>query len=285
MARRGAAGPVLKEWRNRRRLSQLALSNLSGVSTRHLSYVETGRARPSRELLLHLAAELDVPPRGTNEMLLAAGYAPVFSQHRLDADQMRPVAKVLELILRRSDPNPTTIIDSRWNLIDANPSALWLVGDVAEHLLVPPVNVARLSLHPDGLAPRIGNFAEFAAHLLHHMRRVLAITDDPDLEALIAELSPVAERAQPGWPHHDAVLPQLEHPDVMLPLRIAAGGTELSFLSTVTTFGTARDVTLSELSIETLYPADERSAGVLAARPWALPAGHGPPLAAVTSAT
>jgi transcriptional regulator with XRE-family HTH domain len=258
------AGPVLREWRNRRRLSQLALSNLTGVSTRHLSYVETGRSRPSRELLLHLAAELDVPPRGTNELLLAAGYAPVFSQYQLDADQMRPVAKVLSVILQRTDPNPTTIIDSRWNLIDANPAALWLVAGVDDALLAPPVNVARLSLHPRGLAPRIGNFAEFSAHLLHHMHQVLAVTDDPYLRELIDELGAYADQP-PAWPSSD----------IVLPLRITAGGAELSFLSTITTFGTARDITLSELSIETLYPADEHSTELLARRPWAGSNGSG----------
>jgi transcriptional regulator with XRE-family HTH domain len=256
---------VLREWRNRRRLSQLALSNLTGVSTRHLSYVETGRSRPSRELLLHLAAELDVPARGTNELLLAAGYAPVFSQYQLDADQMRPVAKVLDLILKRTDTNPTTIIDSRWNLIDANAAAMWLVAGVDDELLAPPINVARLSLHPRGLAPRIANFAEFSAHLLHHMHQVLAVTDDPYLRGLIDELGAYADQPQPAWPSSD----------IVLPLRITAGGAELSFLSTITTFGTARDITLSELSIETLYPADEHSTEVLARRPWTGSNGSG----------
>lgn len=259
MSNRPGAGPLLREWRARRRLSQLELSSRSGVSTRHLSCVETGRATPSRELLLHLAAEMHLPNRDANELLLAAGYAPVFTQHPLDSGEMAPVAATLRVILDRSDPNPTTVIDTRWDLVDANQAAMWLCQDVADHLLTPPVNIARLTLHPDGLAPHIVNFEEYSAHLLHQMRRTLAVTHDAQLADLVEELAPLAAAEE------RAGLPE---PTVVLPLRAVVGGTELSFMSTITTFGAARDVTLSELSIETLYPTDDATAAVLAARPW-----------------
>ena len=253
------AGPLLREWRVRRHLSQLDLSVRTGVSTRHLSCVETGRAKPSRELLVFLADELDMPQRVTNELLLAAGFAPAYSQHTLDDEAMREVSEVVQLVLQGNDPNPATVIDTRWNLLDANAAALWLATGVADHLLRPPINVARLSLHPDGLAPRIQNLAQFAGQLLRHMRHTLAVTHDADLAALIEECEgyvPDAERA---------VSPAGE---VVLPMQTVVHGRRLTFLSTITTFGAARDVTLSELSIETLYPADATTRAVLAARPW-----------------
>lgn len=258
MATRVHAGPMLREWRVRRHLSQLDLSSRTGVSTRHLSCVETGRAKPSRELLLYLAEELDVPRRATNELLLAAGFAPVFTEHALDDEAMASVREVVDLVLRGNDPNPTTVIDTRWNLINANAAALWLAAGASPELLTPPINIARLSLHPGGLAPRITNFAEFSAQLLRHMRHTHSVTHDPVLGALIEELAPLCPPA-PAAP---------TGPEVILPFRLRMGAVELSFLSTVTAFGTALDVTLSELSIETLYPADATTATVLAARPW-----------------
>lgn len=254
------AGPVLREWRHRRRLSQLDVSTRTGVSTRHLSCVETGRSRPSRELLLHLAGELDMPQRATNDMLLAAGFAPVFSELALDDAAMAEVRGVIDLVLAGNDPHPTTVIDVRWDLVDANAAALWLTAGVSPDLLLPTPNVARLCLHPDGLAPRIRDLATFAGQLLGHMRHVLEATHDPVLRELVAEceaLVPAADRA-PG-----------PVADVVLPMRVEVEGRELAFLSTVTSFGTSRDVTLSELSIETLYPADEATRRVLDARPWA----------------
>ena len=253
------AGPLLREWRMRRRLSQLDLSTRTGVSTRHLSCVETGRARPSRELLLFLADELEVPKRNTNELLLAAGFAPMFTQFAISDAELSHVAGLVRLVLDGNDPNPTTVIDTRWNLVDANVSALWFTTGVVAALLNPPINVARLSLHPDGLASRIRNFDEYASHLLGHMRRTFAVTHDPELAALIEEVSDYV----PRHARHSSNLQEL-----VLPLRIAMDDVELSFLSTITTFGAALDVTLSELSIETLYPADEATSRVLASRPW-----------------
>ena len=241
------------------------MSTRTGVSTRHLSRVETGRARPSRDLLLFLAAELEIPKRATNDLLLAAGFAPVYSHLALDDDAMARVRAVVRLMLDGNDPNPTSVIDTRWNLIDANAAAFWLTSGVDPELLVPPINVARLSLHPEGLAPRVANLDAYAAHLLHSMRHALAVTHDPQLADLIEELDGYA----PGAARTVDLTP-----DVVLPLRIAIDGQDLSFMSTVTTFGTARDVTLSELSIETFYPADQHTTGVLASRPWLLTAAQ-----------
>jgi transcriptional regulator with XRE-family HTH domain len=259
MGSRVHAGPLLREWRVRRRLSQLDLSSRTGVSTRHLSCVETGRAKPSRELLLFLAEELDVPKRDTNELLLAAGFAPSFTQLQLDDDAMQSVREVMRLVLDGNDPNPTTVIDTRWDLLDANASAMWLAGRVSPRLLVQPINIARLSLHPDGLAPSITNFDTFAGQLLRHMRHTLAASHDAALADLVEE----CEGYAPG-----AVRTAAVGEEVVVPLHMRLDGVELKFLSTITTFGAARDVTLSELSIETLYPADATTRDVLAARPW-----------------
>jgi transcriptional regulator with XRE-family HTH domain len=254
-----AVGPQLRRWRELRRLSQLALSSATGVSTRHLSCVETGRAKPSRELLLYLADEFEMPKRAANDMLLAAGFAPVFSEYSLDDDALAAARDVIRLVLDGNDPNPTTVIDTRWNVVDANTAAFWFTAGVDPALFTQQLNVARLSLHPDGLASRVTNFDEYAGQLLRHMRHVLVLTQDDELRALIDECetyAPTAARTMPTAP------------DVVLPLRILIDGVELSFLSTVTTFGTAQDVTLSELSIETLYPADQATRDTLAARPW-----------------
>ena len=259
MSTRVHAGPLLRSWRTRRRLSQLDLSARTGVSTRHLSCVETGRAKPSRELLLFLAEELDIPRRDTNDLLLAAGFAPVFTELGLDAEQMAAAREVVRLVLDGNDRNPTTVIDTRWNLIDANAAAFWFTADVPDHLVQWPINVARLSLHPDGLAARIDGFEAFGHHLVRRMRQTLAVTHDQELAALIEECD--------GYVPPDDRQP-IRGDDVVLPLRLRIGDEHVAFMSTITTFGAARDVTLSELSIETLYPADDHTRDVLAARPW-----------------
>jgi transcriptional regulator with XRE-family HTH domain len=259
MGSRVHAGPLLREWRLRRRLSQLDLSSRTGVSTRHLSCVETGRAKPSRELLLFLAEELEIPRRDTNELLLSAGFAPSFTQLDLDDAAMVSVRAVMRMVLEGSEPNPTTVIDTRWNLLDANAPAMWFAARVTPHLLEPPINIARLSLHPDGLAPIVTNFDSFAGQLLRHMRHTLAATHDAELARLIEECEGYAPRAA-----RTAAVGE----EVVVPLNIVVDGVELALLSTITTFGAARDVTLSELSIETLYPADAATREVLAQRPW-----------------
>jgi transcriptional regulator with XRE-family HTH domain len=258
------AGTLLRQWRTRRRLSQQELSSRTGVSTRHLSCVETGRARPSRDLLLYLAGELEVPNGDANDLLLAAGFAPAFSDADLSDESMASARGVLRVLVDASPATPTTVIDSRWDLVDANAAALWLCEGVAPHLLEPPVNTARLSLHPGGLAPRILDFDRFAGHLLRHMRHTLAATGDEGLAALVAECEALAPDARLDL---DAV------DEVALATRLRHGGSELMFLSTVTTFGTARAVRLTELSIEALHPADSHTRAVMDARPWEGTAG------------
>ena len=171
IASRPPVGPMLREWRQRRRLSQFDLALQAGISSRHLSFVETGRARPSAEMVLHIAEELDVPLRDRNHLLLAAGYAPVFAQRELEAPEMGPVRDAIDQVLRGHEPYPALVVDRHWGLVAANRALDPLVDGVAEHLLAPPVNVLRLSLHPEGLAPRILNLHQWRAHLLERLAR------------------------------------------------------------------------------------------------------------------
>ncbi|WP_040491921.1 helix-turn-helix domain-containing protein [Ilumatobacter nonamiensis] len=238
-------GPLLRTWRARRRMSQLDLASAAQVSTRHLSYVETGRSRPSRELVLHLARHLDVPPREQNDLLLAAGHAPAYRQFDLTDPEMAPVVAALRSILDGSEPNPTLVMDRHWNLLMANESAFALTEGVAEHLLSPTINVLRLTLHPDGLAPYLDDLDQVAAHLLHHLRRQAAVAGDVELSDLLDE----CESYVPG-----AV--ELAEPSASvpaLPVTIRRDGRVATYLSVISTFGSALDVTTSELTIETFY--------------------------------
>jgi transcriptional regulator with XRE-family HTH domain len=244
------AGRLLREWRRRRNLSQLELAAGAAVSARHLSFIETGRARPSREMVLHLADRLDVPLRERNRLLLAAGHAPQFGERSLDDEAMAPVRTALEGFLAAHEPYPAVVLDSRWDVVLANGAIGPLVEGVDPDLLRPPMNALRVSLHPAGMAPRILNLAEWSAHLVRRLRRLIDLTADPALEDLYAELA--------GYP--GVVTDAPEPPpsaDVALPLRLRSGAGELSLLSTVTTFGTARDVSLAELTLEAFYPADD----------------------------
>jgi transcriptional regulator with XRE-family HTH domain len=253
------AGPLLRTWRNRRRLSQLELASEAAVSTRHLSFVETGRSRPSRELLLHLAEHLEVPLRDRNHLLVAAGYAPVHPQTPLDDEVMAPVRAALDTILSGHDPYPAVIVDRRWDLVSANRAALAVLTDgVDPDLLVAP-NALRIALHPGGLAPRIANLDEWSAHLLHRLARQVEVTADAEVGALLDEL-----RGYPGVVDRPGPLDPAALLFVPLRLRTPAGA-ELAFFSTVATFGTAVDVTLAELSIESFFPADAATAEALRA--------------------
>jgi transcriptional regulator with XRE-family HTH domain len=245
-------GPLIKTWRTRRRLSQLDLALEAGVSARHLSFVETGRSKPSEQMVLHLAEHLEVPLRERNRMLLAAGYAPVYAQRTLDAPELAPVKQALDQLLKAHEPFPAVVIDRASNLIAANGATQLLTADVAPHLLQPPINVLKLALHPEGMAPRIENLGEWRAHLLHDLAALRDQTGDEDLSALYDELhSYPGPEAEPG--NHD----------VFVPLKIDG----LTFLSTRTMFGTAVDVTVAELAIEAFFPADEKtSRQVLVAR-------------------
>ena len=182
-----AVGPLLRSWRESRRLSQLALADQAEVSTRHLSCVETVRARPSRAFVLHLAEHLDVPLRARNELLVAAGYAPVYGQTDLEAPEMAPVRDALDLVLRHAEPYPALVVDRHWDLVRANAGLALLLDGVDPALLVPPVNVLRVSLHPDGLAGRLEGVEAYAAHVLSVLRREAALLGDPVLTALVDE--------------------------------------------------------------------------------------------------
>lgn len=255
-----SVGLVLRSWRERRRLSQLELSNRSEVSTRHLSFVETGRSAPSREMLLHLAEHLEIPLRDRNALLLAGGFAPVFPESDLDAPQMSAVRRAVQQLLVAHEPNPAVVVDRHWDMLAANRSIAVFLRGAAEHLLRSPVNVLRLALAPDGMAPQIVNLGEWRAHLLGRLRRQVESSGDPRLAALLEEL-----RAYPGSGTEAEV--DLPGPgDVAVPLRVrGADGAELSFLSTVSTFGTPLDVTVAELVIESFFPADAATADALRA--------------------
>jgi len=254
---RRPVGELLRGWRERRRRSQLDLALDAEVSTRHLSFVETGRSKPSRDMLLRLADQLDVPLRERNGLLLAAGYAPVYSHAPLDAPAMEAVRAAVRLVLAAHEPNPAMVVDRGWNLVDANRSVALFTAGLPPHLLAPPTNVLRASLHPEGLAPRIVNLGEWRAHLLGRLRRQVELTADQDLAALLEELR--------GYPC-DQPEPRIELPgpgDVVVPLRVRHGDGELRFVSIVASFGTPLDITVSELAIESLFPADAETARAL----------------------
>ena len=257
-------GVLLRDWRQRRRLSQLDLALEAGVSTRHLSFVETGRARPSPEMVLHLADELEVPLRERNRLLLAAGYAPVYEERALDEPEMQPVHDAIQLVLDGHDPYPAITVDRGWALVAHNRAAGLLMEGLPDDLLAPPMNVLRASLHPDGLAPRIANLGQWKAHLLERLARQAAITGDPALRTLHAELAayPAPEDEERG-----------PASDVVVPLRLRTDDGELRFFSTVTTFGTPADITVEELSIESFFPADEHTADAVREYVASLPQG------------
>jgi transcriptional regulator with XRE-family HTH domain len=239
-------------------MTQLDLALTAGVSTRHLSFVETGRARPSPEMILHLADHLEVPLRERNGMLLAAGYAPAFPTHSLQAPEMGPARDALERVLRGHEPYPALVVDRHWGLVSANRAVALLTAGVASHLLEEPVNVLRLALHPDGLAPRIANLGEWRAHLLHRLGRQAVVSGDPALAVLYDELA--------AYPGGEPAAHDLAAGEIATPLRLRVGDRELTFLSTISTFGTAVDVTLAELAIESFFPADRATAELLHAR-------------------
>ena len=248
-------GTLLRDWRQRRRLSQLDLSLEAGVSTRHLSFVETGRSKPSPDMLLHLAEQLQVPLRDRNQLLLAAGYAPRFAARSLDDPELVPIRDALGHVLAGHEPYPAIAVDRGWNLVASNGALAPLLEGAAPELLEPPVNCLRLALHPHGLAPRTLNLGEWRAHLLHRLERQIALSGDESLVDLREEL--LSYPAPPG----PDVLP--ESGEVMVELRLASGTGELAFFSTITTFGTALDITVSELSIEAFFPANAHTARVL----------------------
>ncbi|MEP7294753.1 MAG: helix-turn-helix transcriptional regulator [Burkholderiales bacterium] len=254
-------GVQLREWRQRRRLSQLDLAGDADVSTRHLSFVETGRAMPSREMVLRLADRLDVPLRERNRLLTAAGFAPMFGERPLDDPALKAAREAIELVLKGHEPFPALAVDRHWTLVSYNRAVLPLLTGVAPALVAPPINVLRLSLHPQGLAPRIANLAQWRAHLLARLRQQVNVSADPVLAALADELRAYPAPADAS---HDAI-----EAAVVVPLVLRTPAGTLSFISTTTVFGTPVDVTLSELALETFFPADAATAAALRA---ALPA-------------
>ena len=256
-----SVGHLLRSWRQRRRLSQLDLACEAEVSTRHVSFLETGRALPSRDMLLHLAETLDIPLRDRNVLLIAAGYAPVYPKRGLDDPALRAAREAVDLVLAGHEPYPALAIDRHWILLAANRAVAPLLSGIAPQQLQPPLNVLRLSLHPEGLAPRIVNLQQWRGHVLQRLQRQVELTADPVLAALLEELRgyPILEGFAAAERHGGSD----EASHVVVPLRLHTEAGVLALLSTTTVFGTAVDVTLAELAIEAFFPADARTAELL----------------------
>lgn len=255
-------GDLLRQWRKQRLLSQSELAIQAGISTRHLSFIENGRSAPSRVIVLQMAESLGLELRERNQMLLASGYAPVYQQTSLEAPHMSLVRGMVTQVLAAHEPFPAVVLDRYWNRVDANEPA-WIFGEgVAPELLEEPVNLMRVSLHPQGMAPRIANLGEWRAHLLTRLRQQITTTADPQLVKLYDELvmypcdqpEPKVEMPGPG--------------QIAVPLRLHHESGELSFFSTVATFGTPLDITVAELAIESFFPADEHTSAVLRSAKW-----------------
>jgi transcriptional regulator with XRE-family HTH domain len=252
-------GYLLREWRQRRRMSQLDLACEAEISTKHLSFLETGRSTPSRDMVLHLAEQLDVPLRARNALLNAAGYAPVYPERQLDDPAMAAARQAIDLVLAGHEPHPALAVDRHWHMAAANRAVAPLMMGVDPELLRPPVNVLRVSLHPGGLAPRTVNLAEWRAHLLAGLRQQIEVSADPVLIDLLDELRsydvPAEARARAAGP---------DRASVAVPFQLATDDHGvLSFLSIITVFGTPIDVTLSELALESFFPADQATAAAM----------------------
>ncbi|MEU6313973.1 helix-turn-helix transcriptional regulator [Streptomyces sp. NPDC047014] len=249
-------GPLLRAWRERRGLSQLELAGRADSSSRHISFIETGRSRPSEEMILRLADHLDVPVRERNSLLLAAGYAPHYAHTALDDPSMETLREGIRQLLTGYEPYPALVVDATYTVVAANAGITMLLDGLPEHLLTPPLNAMRLTLHPEGLAPRIRNLAQWRGHLLHQMERQIALARSEPLRALYEEVAayPVPERAAADGQQPDDSAAAVAR--IALPLVIEHDGHVLSFVSSIATFNTPMDVTVAELAIETLLPAD-----------------------------
>ena len=253
-------GELLRTWRHRRKLSQLDLALEAGISARHLSFLETGRSQPSREMVLSLAERLTVPLREQNALLIAAGYAPVFLERSLTDPALSAARQAVELVLSGHEPYPALAIDRHWTMVAANRAIAPLLGGIVSDLLRPPVNVLRLSLHPEGLAQRITNLPQWRTHLLDRLRQQTDSTADPVLQELYQELlnypaphpRPAASFSLPG-----------QNAEIVVPLQLTTSSGSLTLLSTTTVFGMPLDVTLSEIAVEAFFPADDASAAIL----------------------
>ena len=261
---RGAAKPVgglLRTWRERRRLSQLELAGAADISARHMSFLETGRSIPSRGMLLRLAERLEVPLRERNALLLSAGYAPMYCERRLDDPALEQAHKAVRLVIEGHHPYPALAIDRHWTLVASNSVLAPLLAGVAPRLLEPPVNVLRVGLHPQGVAPRVVNYTQWRTNTLTRLRQQIAATADPTLVELLAELEsyPLV-----STPETESKFDDVDYGGVMVPFRLRTDHGVLSFFSTTTVFGTPLDITLSELAIESFFPADPQTAETLA---------------------
>ena len=264
-------GAMLRDWREDRRRSQMDLAIEVGVSTRHLSFVETGKSRPSPELVLAIAEHLDVPLRERNAMLLAAGYAPRYRHTPLDDEALASVRFALGELIRAHDPYPALVVDRHWSMVMANRGALALVANVAPHLVEPPLNVYRVTLHPAGMAQFIDNLDEWAHHLLGTLDRQVAVTRDPELKALLDEVASYPNIAELRSSETGSWRTRSSTPTVVVPLRLRVpdgeGGTLVqSWFSTNTSIGTPADITLDELHVELFHPADEATAAMVGGR-------------------
>lgn len=252
---------MLRVWRQRRSLSQLDLACRADVSARHVSFLETGRSMPSREMLLHLSEELDIPLRERNALLIAAGFAPVYSEESLDAPALRAAREAVDLVLSGHEPYPALAVDRHWTLMTANRAVGVLLAEVSPELLQPPVNVLRLSLHPAGLGRNIVNLEQWRTHVLTRLQRQIDVSADETLVALHKELREGATHGgapQPGGPAREQ-----DFAGVVVPMRLKTRYGVLSLFSTTTVFGTPVDITLSELAIESFFPADRPTAELL----------------------
>lgn len=252
-------GEQLRDWRQRRRLTQMDLAAIAETSTRHVSFIETGRSLPSRAMLMRLVEHLDVPLRERNHLLTAAGLAPMYRESRLDEPALQQARAAVELVLKGHEPYPALALDRYWNIVATNRAVAPFLAGAPASLLQPPVNMVRLSLHPDGLAPRVINFGQIRSHLLHNIRRQASITGDAVLHQLLAEVS-----AYPAPADADDTAPSLAD-NVAMQLQLRSAHGDLAFISTITVFGTPLDITLAELAIESFFPADAHTAAVLRA--------------------
>jgi transcriptional regulator with XRE-family HTH domain len=250
-------GQLFRAWREQRRMSQLELACEANISQKHLSFIESGRSAPSRDMVVHLADHLDVPLRERNTLLLSAGFAPLYRERAIDDPALGRARATVEKLLKAHEPFPALAVDRSWNMIAANAAVTELIGVADARLLQPPVNVLRLSLHPEGLAPSIANLAEWRHHLLERTRRQVRLTRDPALEELLSEIS--------AYPSPAGDFVPAPEDEIAIPLRLRTPGGTLSFFSTVTVFGTAVDITLAEISLEAFYPADDCTAAALSA--------------------
>lgn len=256
-------GDLLREWRQRRRLSQLDFAVEAEISSKHLSFLETGRSRPSREMLLKLTELLEVPLRERNTLLISAGFAPMFTERKLDDPSLQAAREAMEMVLKGHEPYPAVAVDRHWTLLAANRAVAPLMSMVKPELLAPPMNVLRASLHPDGLAPSIVNLAQWRAHIFARLRRQIEISADAVLIALLEELM-----TYPAPEHPARSREKTESINAfVVPMRLATPLGVLSFISTTTVFGTPIDVTLSELALETFFPADAATAAALRQMP------------------